>query len=74
MTRVLVLGSTGSIGVQALQVIDAAPDLEAVGLSCGSNAEAMAEQAAPRGIAFTAFTKRLRRLPSIGVTDTYTPR
>jgi 1-deoxy-D-xylulose-5-phosphate reductoisomerase len=47
VTRVLVLGSTGSIGVQALQVIDAAPDLEAVGLSCGVNAEAMAEQAAP---------------------------
>ncbi len=54
MTRVLVLGSTGSIGVQALDVIDAAPDLEAVGLSCGANAAAMAEQAAARGIAHTA--------------------
>jgi 1-deoxy-D-xylulose-5-phosphate reductoisomerase len=52
--RVLVLGSTGSIGVQALEVIDAAPDLEACGLSCGSNAALMAEQAAAHGIVHTA--------------------
>ena len=48
------LGSTGSIGVQALQVIDAARDLEACGLSCRSNADRMAEQAAAHGIAHTA--------------------
>lgn len=54
MTRVLVLGCTGSIGVQALQVIDAAPDLEAVGLACGRRGEVMAGQAAARGIAHTA--------------------
>ncbi|WP_217912822.1 1-deoxy-D-xylulose-5-phosphate reductoisomerase [Miltoncostaea marina] len=54
MARVLVLGSTGSIGVQALDVIDAAPDLEAVGLACGRAAEAMAAQAAARGIRHTA--------------------
>jgi 1-deoxy-D-xylulose-5-phosphate reductoisomerase len=54
VTRVLVLGSTGSIGVQALQVIDAAPDLVAVGLSCGSRAALMAEQAAAHGVAHTA--------------------
>jgi 1-deoxy-D-xylulose-5-phosphate reductoisomerase len=54
VTRVLVLGSTGSIGVQALQVIDAAPDLEAVGLSCGSSADTMTAQAGARGIAHTA--------------------
>ena len=54
MTRVLVLGSTGSIGVQALQVIDAAADLEACGLSCGSNADRMAEQATAHGIVHTA--------------------
>ena len=48
------LGSTGSIGVQALQVIDAAPDLEACGLSCGTNAALMAEQAEAHGILHTA--------------------
>ncbi|MGD9572697.1 MAG: 1-deoxy-D-xylulose-5-phosphate reductoisomerase [Thermoleophilia bacterium] len=54
MTRVLVLGSTGSIGVQALQVIDAAPDMIAAGLACGRRGDLMAEQAATRGIAHTA--------------------
>ena len=52
--RVLVLGSTGSIGVQALDVIDAAPDLEACGLACGSRADAMRAQAEARGIVHTA--------------------
>lgn len=43
--RVAILGSTGSIGTQALQVISAHPDLfEVVGLSAGSNAELLAEQ------------------------------
>ncbi len=54
MTRVLVLGCTGSIGVQALQVIDAAPDLEACGLACGRRVDLMAGQAAERGIAHTS--------------------
>ncbi len=52
--RVLVLGSTGSIGVQALQVIDAAPDMVPAGLACGRRGDLMAEQAAARGIAHTA--------------------
>jgi 1-deoxy-D-xylulose-5-phosphate reductoisomerase len=52
--RILVLGSTGSIGVQALDVIDAADDLAAVGLACGSRVADMAAQAAARGIAHTS--------------------
>lgn len=54
MTRVLVLGCTGSIGVQALQVIDAAPDLAACGLACGRRVDVMAEQAAAHGVVHTA--------------------
>ena len=54
MARVLVLGSTGSIGVQALEVIDRAPDLTACGLSCGGRVAEMAAQAAEHGIAHTA--------------------
>ncbi len=54
MARVLVLGSTGSIGVQALDVIDRAPDLTACGLACGRRADEMTAQAAARGIAHTA--------------------
>ena len=45
MRRVLVLGSTGSIGVQTLEVIDREPGLEVVGLSCGSLITEMAAQA-----------------------------
>src|SRR5690606_7953952 len=56
MRRVIILGSTGSIGVQALQVIEANPDrFEVVGLTAGSNAAALAEQAARLGVAETAL-------------------
>ncbi len=54
MIRVLVLGSTGSIGVQALEVIGAAPDMAACGLACGRRAEEMLAQAAAHGVAHTA--------------------
>ena len=47
MRRVIVLGSTGSIGTQALEVIRANPRrFELVGLAAGSNAEMLGEQAA----------------------------
>jgi 1-deoxy-D-xylulose-5-phosphate reductoisomerase len=52
--RILVLGSTGSIGVQALEVIDGCEDLSACGLACASRADLMHAQAAARGIAHTA--------------------
>ena len=46
MQRVIVLGSTGSIGTQALDVIRANPRrFELVGLAAGSNAETLAQQA-----------------------------
>jgi 1-deoxy-D-xylulose-5-phosphate reductoisomerase len=50
--RVLVLGSTGSIGTQALQVIAANPDrFEVVGLAAGgANPEAVARQRAETGV------------------------
>jgi 1-deoxy-D-xylulose-5-phosphate reductoisomerase len=54
--RVLVLGSTGSIGTQALEVIAAHPDrFELVGLAAGRNADALAQQAAETGVARTAL-------------------
>jgi 1-deoxy-D-xylulose-5-phosphate reductoisomerase len=52
--RILVLGSTGSIGVQALDVIDRADDLVVCGLACGTRVDQMAAQAAAHGIAVTA--------------------
>jgi 1-deoxy-D-xylulose-5-phosphate reductoisomerase len=56
MRRVIILGSTGSIGVQALDVIAANRDrFEVVGLSAGSNRELLAEQATAFGVADTAI-------------------
>jgi len=52
--RILILGSTGSIGVQALDVIDAAEDLAIAGLACGARVEEMLAQAAGRGVAHTS--------------------
>jgi 1-deoxy-D-xylulose-5-phosphate reductoisomerase len=45
MRRVLILGSTGSIGVQALDVIERNNELIAVGLSAGTDHEALLRQA-----------------------------
>lgn len=45
MRRVIILGSTGSIGTQALEVIAANPDkFEVVGLAAGQNAELLQQQ------------------------------
>ena len=47
MTRIAILGSTGSIGRSALAVVDAHPDrLRVVALAAGQNADALARQAA----------------------------
>ncbi|WP_207456159.1 1-deoxy-D-xylulose-5-phosphate reductoisomerase [Desertivibrio insolitus] len=54
--RVLILGSTGSIGTQALDVIAANRDrFEVVGLAAGSNRATVAEQAERFGVEHTAF-------------------
>ncbi len=45
MKRIVILGSTGSIGRQALEVVDEHPDkYEITGLAAGSNVELLAEQ------------------------------
>ncbi|WP_156760161.1 1-deoxy-D-xylulose-5-phosphate reductoisomerase [Microbacterium karelineae] len=56
MRRVIVLGSSGSIGTQALDVIRRHPDrFDLVGLATGSNAPLLAEQAAEFGVGATAL-------------------
>src|SRR5680860_390219 len=50
MKSVCILGSTGSIGKQALQVVADNPDLRVVGLSCGSQVEVLEEQAEAFGV------------------------
>jgi len=57
MTRLLVLGSTGSIGTQALDVVARAPGaFEIVGLSAGRQAEPLLEQARALGVRRVALT------------------
>ncbi|GAB2521223.1 1-deoxy-D-xylulose-5-phosphate reductoisomerase [Paramicrobacterium agarici] len=56
MKRVVILGSTGSIGTQALDVIAANPSrFDVVGLSAGSNSELLDEQAEQFGVDDTAL-------------------
>jgi len=50
MRRLLILGSTGSIGVQALDVVARADDLEVVGLSAGRSWERLVAQARELGV------------------------
>jgi 1-deoxy-D-xylulose-5-phosphate reductoisomerase len=50
MKKVLVLGSTGSIGTQALEVIGRSDELQAVGLAAGSAWETVVEQAREHGV------------------------
>ena len=55
MRRVLILGSTGSIGVQALDVVGRSEELEVVGLAAHSSWEQLLEQAQRFGVARVAF-------------------
>jgi 1-deoxy-D-xylulose-5-phosphate reductoisomerase len=56
MRKIILLGSTGSIGTQALDVIDANRDqFEVVGLAAGSNRSLVEEQAARFGVGHIAF-------------------
>ena len=66
--RIAILGSTGSIGKNALRVIDAlGPDYSIVALSAHSNIELLAEQARrykPKFVAVTnsEYTEQFRKL------------
>jgi 1-deoxy-D-xylulose-5-phosphate reductoisomerase len=53
--RVIILGSTGSIGTQALDVIERSDELDIVGLSASSNADQLIEQARRFGVARVAL-------------------
>ncbi|HKZ13795.1 MAG TPA: 1-deoxy-D-xylulose-5-phosphate reductoisomerase [Solirubrobacterales bacterium] len=55
MKKVLILGSTGSIGTQALEVIDASSELLAVGLAAGRGWETTVAQAREHGVGTIAL-------------------
>jgi len=48
--RLLILGSTGSIGTQALDIVERSDDLELVGLSAERSWEALVQQALAHGV------------------------
>src|SRR3954465_5328413 len=50
MRRIVILGSTGSIGTQALHVVERSPELEVVGLGAASSADLVLEQAGRFGV------------------------
>jgi 1-deoxy-D-xylulose-5-phosphate reductoisomerase len=56
--RLVILGSTGSIGVQALDVVARSPELRVVGLSAGTGWEALIEQAREFGVRRIALADR----------------
>jgi 1-deoxy-D-xylulose-5-phosphate reductoisomerase len=56
MKRILVLGASGSIGVQALSVIAGSDELELVGLSARSAWETVVEQAKTHGVTRIALS------------------
>jgi 1-deoxy-D-xylulose-5-phosphate reductoisomerase len=55
MKKVLVLGSTGSIGRQALEVIGRSDQLQAVGLAAGSDWATVVQQAREHGVPMVAL-------------------
>jgi 1-deoxy-D-xylulose-5-phosphate reductoisomerase len=57
MKKVLILGSTGSIGTQALDVIGRSPELQAVGLAAGRGWELTVEQAREHGVPAIALAE-----------------
>jgi 1-deoxy-D-xylulose-5-phosphate reductoisomerase len=53
--RILIVGSTGSIGTQALDVVERNPELEVVGLGADSSWELLLEQASRHGVSSIAL-------------------
>jgi 1-deoxy-D-xylulose-5-phosphate reductoisomerase len=56
--RLLILGSTGSIGTQALDIVARSAELEVVGLSAESSWDALVEQAREHGVGRIALVDR----------------
>ncbi len=55
MKKLVILGSTGSIGTQALEIVAASEELQVVGLSAGSSWESLLGQARQHGVPTVAL-------------------
>ena len=50
MKKLVILGSSGSIGTQALEIVAGSDELQVVGLAAGSSWETVLEQAGGHGV------------------------
>jgi 1-deoxy-D-xylulose-5-phosphate reductoisomerase len=57
MKKLVILGCTGSIGAQALEIVSGSDELEVVGLAAGSSWEPVVEQAARHGVPAVALAE-----------------
>src|SRR6476659_2036381 len=57
MKKLVILGCTGSIGAQALEIVSGSDDLEVVGLAAGSSWEPVVEQAVRHGVPAVALAE-----------------
>ena len=57
MPNVVILGSTGSIGTQTLDVLRSLPDFQVLGLAAGTNIELLREQIAEFRPKFAAILR-----------------
>jgi 1-deoxy-D-xylulose-5-phosphate reductoisomerase len=57
MKKLVILGSTGSIGTQALEIVAASEDLQVVGLAAGSSWERVLAQARQHGVPSVALAE-----------------
>jgi 1-deoxy-D-xylulose-5-phosphate reductoisomerase len=58
MKKLVILGCTGSIGAQALEIVSGSDELEVVGLAAGSNEELLTEQARRHGVERVVLASR----------------
>jgi len=56
MKKLVILGSTGSIGTQALEIVAGSQELEVVGLAAGSSWEPLIDQARRHGVGAIALS------------------
>lgn len=69
MKRIAVLGSTGSIGQQTLDVVRALPQYRVVGLAAGKNADILAKQVAEFKPAFVFSEKPFPGCQPLSITE-----
>jgi 1-deoxy-D-xylulose-5-phosphate reductoisomerase len=53
--KIVIVGSTGSVGTQAIEVVEQSPELEVVGLGASTSWEALLEQAGRLGVSRVAL-------------------